>query len=117
MGERSGRVRGVTLFNLWASLYADDCAIFFKTRQDLITGSTYLFSHLARFGLHMHVGRGSTKSKTEAMFFPKPRTPYEDADTSSLTFDFCLSTSIPVLTTSTYVVAWPQGDQFLGGGM
>ena len=34
-----------------------------------------------------------------------------------LFFDFCLSTSIPVLTTSTYVVAWPQGDQFLGGGM
>ena len=31
-------------------------------------------------------------------------------------FDFCLSTSIPVLTTSTYVVAWPQGDQILGGG-
>ena len=31
-------------------------------------------------------------------------------------FDFCLSTSIPVLTTSTYVVAWPQGDQLLGGG-
>ena len=28
-------------------------------------------------------------------------------------FDFCLSTSIPVLTTSTYVVAWPQGDQLL----
>ena len=35
----------------------------------------------------------------------------------ALDFDFCLSTSIPVLTTSTYVVAWPQGDQFLGGGM
>ena len=34
-----------------------------------------------------------------------------------LTFEFCLSTSIPVLTTSTYVVAWPQGDQFLGGGL
>ena len=33
------------------------------------------------------------------------------------TFDFCLSTSIPVLTTSTCAVAWPQGDQFLGGGM
>ena len=31
-------------------------------------------------------------------------------------FDFCLSTSIPVLTTSTYVAAWPQGDQLLGGG-
>ena len=33
----------------------------------------------------------------------------------TLTFDFCLSTSIPVLTTSTRVVAWPQGGQFLGG--
>ena len=31
-------------------------------------------------------------------------------------FTFVL-VSQPVLTTSTYVVAWPQGDQFLGGGM
>ena len=31
-------------------------------------------------------------------------------------FDFCLGTSIPVLTTSTHVAAWPQGDQLLGGG-
>ena len=29
-------------------------------------------------------------------------------------FYFCLSTSIPILTTGTYVVAWPQGDQLLG---
>ena len=29
----------------------------------------------------------------------------------TLTFDFCLSTPNPVLTTSTCVVAWPQGDQ------
>ena len=34
-----------------------------------------------------------------------------------LTFDFCLRTSIPVLTTSTNVVAWPQGDQLLGGDL
>ena len=34
-----------------------------------------------------------------------------------MVFDFCFSTSIPVLTTSTYVVAWPQGDQILGGGL
>ena len=36
--------------------------------------------------------------------------------TSSELVAFCLSTSIPVLTTSTYAVAWPQGDQLLGGG-
>jgi hypothetical protein len=34
-----------------------------------------------------------------------------------LFLNFGLSTSIPVLTTSTYVVAWPQGDQFLGGDL
>ena len=33
-----------------------------------------------------------------------------------LDFDCCLSTPMPVLTTSTYVAAWPQGDQFLGHG-
>ena len=30
----------------------------------------------------MHVGRGDTASKTEAMYFPPPRTAYEAADTS-----------------------------------
>ena len=39
-----------------------------------------------------------------------------DLEGEEATFDFCLSTSIPVLTTSTYVVAWPQGDHILGGG-
>ena len=34
-----------------------------------------------------------------------------------IAFDFCLRNSIPVLTTSTHVVAWPQGDQFLGGDL
>ena len=41
----------------------------------------------------------------------------EELGRETLTFDFCLRTSIPVLTTSTYVVAWPQGDQFLGGDL
>ena len=42
---------------------------------------------------------------------------YSGTRRRTLTFDFCLSTSIPVLTTSTYVVSWPQGDQFLGGDL
>ena len=33
------------------------------------------------------------------------------ATPGSTPFGFCLGTSIPVLTTSTYGVAWPQGDQ------
>jgi len=71
-GERSARKRGATSFDLWASLYADDCAILFETRADLITGTSCLFNHLRKFGLQMHVGTGDTASKTEAMFFPAP---------------------------------------------
>jgi hypothetical protein len=80
-GERSARKRGATSFDLWASLYADDCAILFETRADLITGTSYLFNHLRKFGLQMHVGTGDTASKTEAMFFPAPRPNPSDAAT------------------------------------
>ena len=49
------------------------------------------------------------------MVVSQPRTSHL-IERQGLDFYFCLSTSIPVLTTSTYVVAWPQGDQLLGGG-
>ena len=88
-GERSARKRGATSFELWASLYADDCAVLFETRADLITGTSYLFSHLRRFGLQMHVGNGDTASKTEAMFFPAPRSNLSDvSDTAPATERF-----------------------------
>jgi len=35
----------------------------------------------------MHVGRGDTVSKTEAMYFPPKRTAYEAADTSRFYVD------------------------------
>jgi hypothetical protein len=82
MGEKSERKRGATTFEFWLSLFADDCALFFNTRSDLITGTSYLFNHLRKFGLLMHVGNGSVLSKTEAMFFPSPRVKYSVADTS-----------------------------------
>ena len=47
----------------------------------------------------------------------QPTQPEAETTALNTAFDFCLSTSIPVLTTSTYVVAWPQGDQFLGGDL
>ena len=68
MGEKWNRKRGVTAFELWASLFADDCAVFFNNREELVVGTQHLFSHLRKFGLEMHVGRGSTASKTEAMY-------------------------------------------------
>ena len=74
-GERFNRKRGVKSFELFASLFADDFAIFFETREDMVTGTSYLFNHLRKFGLKMHVGSGTTASKTEAMYYPTSMDP------------------------------------------
>jgi exonuclease III len=87
MGECSSRKRGASSFHFWASLFADDCALIFETREDLIAGTDAIYAHLRKFGLNMHVGRGDMASKTEAMFFPKARQSYEDGDTSRFRVD------------------------------
>ena len=56
MGERSFRKRDASSFDLWASLFADDCAIFFNSRAELELGTSYRFNHLRHFGLIMHIG-------------------------------------------------------------
>jgi hypothetical protein len=87
MGERWDRKRGATSFEFWASLFADDCAVLFNSRAELITGTQHLFDHLRGFGLEMHVGRGTTASKTEAMYCPKPRKLYEEENTDRFQVD------------------------------
>ena len=84
-GERSTRKRGARCFQLPPSLFADDCAVVFENRNDLEVGMTYMIKHLSRFGLMVHVGRGTTSSKTECMFFPRPREPEDGADLSDIT--------------------------------
>jgi hypothetical protein len=54
-------------------VYADDCAILFESHAGLVIGTSYLFNHLRRFGPLMYVGNRDTASKSEAMFFPDPR--------------------------------------------
>ncbi len=74
MGERSFRKRDASSFDLWTSLFADDCAIFFNSGAELELGASYFLNHLRRFGLMMHFGVDTTLSKTEAaMYFPPPR--------------------------------------------
>ena len=92
-GERTSRVRDASSFSsgssfeLWTSLFADDCVLLFQSRDELIRGSSQIWAHLRKFGLCMHVGRGDAASKTEAMYFPPPRTAYEAADTSRFYID------------------------------
>ncbi len=73
MVERSSRKRDASSIDLWASLFAGDCAIFFNSRADLELGASYFFNHLRCFGLMMHIGIGTTLSEIEAMYFPPPR--------------------------------------------
>jgi hypothetical protein len=42
--ERSFRKRDASSFDLWTSLFADDCAIFFNSRVDLELGHRAFFS-------------------------------------------------------------------------
>ena len=87
-GERTSRdVRDASSFELWTSLFADDCVLLFQSRDELIRGSSHIFAHLRKFGLCMHVGRGDAPSENEAMYFPPPRTAYEAADTSRFYID------------------------------
>ena len=86
-GERSDRKRGALPFDLFSSLFADDCAVLFESRQDMIVGTDYMIQHLKRFGLTIHVGRGATASKTEAMYFPPPRIHPEAGDQTDFTVD------------------------------
>ena len=72
-GERSDRKRKATSFEFFASLFADDCAVLFESHEDMVIGMDYMYQHFLKFGLEIHLGRGTVKSKTEAMFFPKPR--------------------------------------------
>jgi hypothetical protein len=87
MGEKWDRKREATLFELWASLFADDCAVIFNSREELVLGTQHLYSHLRKFGLEMHVGRGGTASKTEAMFCPKPHKLYQSENTGRFNLD------------------------------
>ena len=88
------------IFKFWASLYADDTAIVFRSRAELEMCMPVLDAHLKRFGMLMHVksAGGKKEAKTECMFFPRPGLAYESGDTSPVlvndkgdTISFCKS--------------------------
>eukprot|EP00978_Attheya_sp_CCMP212_P004158 scaffold9027_cov61-Attheya_sp.AAC.6 len=88
-GNKRGRLTGQNpraegkMFDLFYFLYVDDGAMLFDSRNDLIAGTNLIMEHFARFGLEMHVGRGTKASKTECLYFPAFEKNYEMADTSN----------------------------------
>ena len=83
-GEGFNRKRGVASFELFPLLFAVDCAIFFETGEDMMTGTSYLLSHLRKFDLKINAGSGTTASKTEAVYYPTSAGSYENGDTTPL---------------------------------
>ena len=57
--------RKLTAYKIYQLLYVDDGAFPFPTRNALIKGLSLIYSHLARFGLEVHIGRDGEPSKKE----------------------------------------------------
>ena len=62
----------LTAYEIYQLLYVDNGAFPFPTHEALIKGLALVHSHLARFGLEVHIGRDGAPSKTESVFFPPP---------------------------------------------
>lgn len=69
MSGRNHRNRG-SEFTFDKSCFADDCALLFDSRKDTEVGMPIIHSHFMKFGLRIHVGSNSKKSKTEFMYVP-----------------------------------------------
>jgi hypothetical protein len=65
--------RALTAVKIFQCLYVDDGAFSFSSRDSLIQGIKLIHHHFVRLGLKMHIGQGTTPSKTECVFFPPPR--------------------------------------------
>ncbi len=79
--------KDVEPFEVSSSLFADDGAFLFGSREELQKGMDLIFRTFRRLGLICHVGRGGSKSKTKAMYFPPPRSSSEDASTLPIKVD------------------------------
>jgi len=78
------------LFN--SSFYVDDSFFLFATRQELQQAIEDIDQHFARFGLIMHLGSQTSKSKPEAMFFQSSlQQARNDVDNNVLPEDIILS--------------------------
>ena len=63
--------------------YADDTAVIFDSRDNLVEGVRNIMSQFARFGMEVHSGPIEPRddSKSEILFCSKPPCLYEDPDT------------------------------------
>jgi hypothetical protein len=63
----------LTAYKIVQCLYVNDIEFPFGTREDLKKGMELVYPHFGRFGLEMHIRRGTAQSKTKCVFFPSPQ--------------------------------------------
>jgi hypothetical protein len=89
----------LTAYEILQCLYVDDGAFPFGTREDLINGMELIYQHFRRFGLEMHIGQGTSQSKTECVFFPPPQffqhSQHQDAAATTIVEQPAPSTNCP----------------------
>ena len=116
-GKPRGRLIGQntqakgTEFSHWISLYVDDSAFILPTRDDAIKTSNLVLKHLKKFGLQMHTGSETKKSKTEVLHIPQKSTTSTPADTSPI--DLYDGTRITFTSHFTYlgsIISWDLSD-------
>ena len=63
-------------FNVGDSVYADDTALPFCSRADVEQQTPELMTHFGRWGMEVHAGSVSKKSKSEVLFCAAPPSAY-----------------------------------------
>jgi hypothetical protein len=63
----------LTAYKILQCLYVDNGAFLFGTRNDLMKGMDLIYHHFSRFEMEMHIGQGTSQSKTECVLFPPPQ--------------------------------------------
>lgn len=66
-------LRKLTTYKIYQLLHVDDGSFPFPTRAASIKGLILVHSHLARFGLEVHIGQNGDPSIMECVFFPPPQ--------------------------------------------
>jgi Reverse transcriptase (RNA-dependent DNA polymerase) len=85
------------------SLFADDSAFLFTHREDAIQGMRTVVRCFANFGLQVHLGNGTDRSKTEAMFFPAPLSTQSTKHCETTAFDVLPGKSVSYCERFTYL--------------
>jgi hypothetical protein len=63
----------LTAYEILQCLNVNDGVFQFGTRGDLEKEMELIYHHFGRFGLEMHIRRGTLTSKNECFFFPPPQ--------------------------------------------